>query len=61
MTCGIGFADVGFGFDDNAGGSAGARVVDEDLPDEIPRDLERRSRIEGAREDHSTGISGPSS
>ena len=49
---GIGFADVGFDFDDDAGGDAGARVVHEHVADEIARDVERRSRVEHARENH---------
>jgi hypothetical protein len=36
-------------------------VVDEDVSDEIPRHLERWTRVEVARENHGLPISGPSS
>ena len=49
---GIGFADVGFDFDDHAGRGARARVVHEHVADEIPRDLEGWTRVEDARQNH---------
>ncbi len=52
MAGGIGLADVGFDFDDRAGGNAGASFVHEHAPDEVPRNLQSRARVEGARENH---------
>jgi hypothetical protein len=54
MTGGIGLADVGLGLDDRAGGNPGARFVDENLADEILRDLERWARVKSARENHAS-------
>jgi hypothetical protein len=49
---GVRLANVGFDFDDDAGGGTRARVVHEHETDEIPRDFERWARVEGARQDH---------
>ena len=44
------FADVGLDFDDAAGRAARGRLVDEDLAEEIRGDVERRPRVEVARQ-----------
>jgi len=50
VTRGIGFADIGLYFDDDAGGEPGTSVMDQNLANEIARDVQRRTRIERSRQ-----------
>lgn len=52
MTRGIGLADVGFDLDDDAARKDAAPPVHENLAQEIARDVERRSIVEGTRKLH---------
>ena len=52
VTGGIGLADVGLGLDDDAGRQAAGALVHEHLANQLPRDVERRPRVERARQDH---------
>jgi hypothetical protein len=48
----IRFADVRLDFNDGSGSEDAAGVMDQDLAEQIPRDLQRRPGIEGARQLH---------
>jgi hypothetical protein len=49
MTGRIGFTDVGLDFDDGAAGRHTSTTVHQDFPEQIARDVERRSIVESAR------------
>jgi hypothetical protein len=50
VTRGIGFTDVGFGFDDDPAGSHSTPIVNENLSDDIPCHFQRRPIVERPRQ-----------
>src|SRR2546423_12787617 len=52
MTRRVGLADIRFDFDDDAAGANAAAIVDEDLADQIARDVQRRAIVKRPRKLH---------
>jgi hypothetical protein len=52
MTRRVGLADIRFDFDDDTAGANAAAIVDEDLADQIARDVQRRAIVKTAMEFH---------